>query len=284
MTDTPRALLVGYGDIGSRLTPLLLDRGFHVTGMRRHPERAQHLELGDYKNNFNLCKGDAASVSDWQRIWVEGPFDVVIFTLTPTAYDQGGYQQGYVAPLQAMFAANLFTAEAAPVICYVSSTAVYGEREGQWVNEETQAKPANFSGEILLAAENLVLQSECPGIVVRASGVYGPGRERMQQSILEGTYTITPAWTNRIHADDLARVIEHLVLMRLADLPMHSIYLATDSEPLQAEVYVARIAERLGIAVKDLPRSEQIGPRGSKRLSNQRLLDTGFEFLYPTAQ
>ncbi|TRW50251.1 NAD-dependent epimerase/dehydratase family protein [Aliidiomarina halalkaliphila] len=282
MAETPRVLLVGYGDIACRLTPLLLDRGFAVTGMRRHPERANLPELHTHSPEFSLVQGDACAIDDWHRI-LQNRYDAIIFTLTPSAYTELGYQQGYVVPVRTMLAAMKdFSAAMLPTVLYVSSTAVYGERDGEWVDEQTPTRPTGFSGEQLLMAENVLRDCGLPHVIVRASGIYGPGRERMAQSIEEGTYTITPAWTNRIHADDLARALDHLLMLKLSDEPMEDVYLATDDEPLQAEDYVKRVAKRLGVDASQLPRSNEIGPRGSKRLSNARLIATGFEFLHPT--
>lgn len=282
MTETPRVLLVGYGDIACRLTPLLFDRGFAVTGVRRHPERAKLPELHANSPQFSLVQGDASSDEDWQRL-LETRFDAIIFTLTPSEFSELGYQQGYVEPVRAMLSAlSSFTAEMLPTVLYVSSTAVYGERDGEWVDELTPTQPTGFAGRQLLAAENLLQASGLPHVIVRASGIYGPGRERMHKGIQEGTYTITPAWTNRIHADDLARALDHLLMLKFSGEPTDELYLATDDEPLLAEEYVRRVAERIGADASNLPRSNEIGPRGSKRLSNARLSATGFDFLHPT--
>lgn len=274
--EQPRALLIGYGDIASRVAPLLIDLGFAVTGVRRSPERAELLP------EVQLVAGDVSQVETWAQLLSE-PWDLVVVTLTPTDYSEAGYAAGYVQPIQALATAwHALRKDEAPLLMYVSSSSVWGVRDGSWVDESTPATPDSATGQQLLRAEEVVAEVGMPYVIVRASGIYGPGRERMYAALQRGDYTITPAWANRIHADDLALVLQHLALQHFMGTELDSLYIATEDEPLQGDDYIRRLASELELdaeaLLKTLPRSDKIGPRGSKRLCNDRLKATGFSF------
>lgn len=276
--EQPRALLIGYGDIASRVAPLLLDLGFAVTGVRRSPERAELVP------DVQVVAGDVTSVETWAQLLAE-PWDLVVVTLTPTEYSVAGYEAGYVKPMQALATAwhSLRNDSAsAPLLMYVSSSSVWGVRDGSWVDENTPAQPDSQTGEQLLRAEQVVAEVGMPYVVVRASGIYGPGRERMYAALQRGDYTITPAWANRIHADDLALVLQHLALQHFMGAELESLYIATEDKPLQGDDYIRQLASELDLdaeqLLQTLPRSDKVGPRGSKRLRNDRLKATGFSF------
>ncbi|WP_158091790.1 NAD-dependent epimerase/dehydratase family protein [Idiomarina sp. A28L] len=276
--EQPKALLIGYGDIGSRLAPMLVEIGFAVTGVRRNANSASEIE------GVVVQAGDVSHADTWAKLMQE-QWDLIVVTLTPSEYSTEGYHQGYVVPMQQLV--QHLPAESDTLILYVSSTSVYGQREGEWVDESLPAEPSSASGEQLLAAEN-TLRAGLAGkkahlAIVRAAGIYGPGRERMYRAISEGTYTITPVWHNRIHADDLAGALEHLALQHFMGATLEEVYIACEDEPLFGEDYVRRIAAQIGLdpatVVAKLPRSNEVGPRGSKRLSNMRLRKSGWQLL-----
>jgi nucleoside-diphosphate-sugar epimerase len=168
-----------------------------------------------------------------------------------------------------------------PLILYVGSTSVYGQRDGNWVDENSLTEPDSETGKMLLAAENVLRESALNTVIVRAAGIYGPGRERMYQALQEGNYTITPTWHNRIHADDLAGALEHLALQRFMGAELDEVYIACEDTPLYGENYVRQLAHELDLdadtLLAQLPTSNEVGPRGNKRLSNARLRATGWE-------
>jgi len=266
------ALLIGYGDIGQRLTPLLHRQDFVVAGARRHPE---HVAQGqETKAQAEVVRADAARSQDWEALIALNP-GVIVMTFTPPEYSEVGYEQGYVQPIRAFLqAAAEAPASFNPLIFFVSSTTVYGESNGEWVNEFTPVNPQGFSGDKMLQAEHLLRESPYKVCILRCSGIYGPGREHMKRSLEKGTYTITPAWTNRVHVDDIAEVIEHLIQRADENLALAPVYLITDDEPLQQE----EVVRRYGYDPANFERSKTIGPRGSKRLSNQLIRSTGFQF------
>lgn len=279
--EQPRALLIGYGDIASRVAPLLDDLGFQVTGVRRQPEHA------DLQAGVQLVAGDVSLVETWAQLLAE-PWDLIVVTLTPSDYSPAGYHAGYVKPMRALatawhsLRAGKEAEGSAPLLMYVSSTSVWGVRDGAWVDENTPAVADSPTGEQLLAAEEEVAAVGMPYVVVRASGIYGPGRERMYAALQRGEYTITPAWANRIHADDLALVIQHLALQHFMGAELDSLYIASEDKPLQGDDYIRQLAAELDLdaeaLIRDLPRSDKVGPRGSKRLRNDRLKASGFSF------
>lgn len=267
-----KVLLMGAGDIASHLQPLLSMQGFAVTGARRNPPAdAQYLQL----------RADARNVEDWQQILKARP-DVIVMTLVPPEFTDTGYLQGYVEPVQALLEALGAMADYQPLIVFVSSSSVYSERDGNWVSETSATNPDSFSGQRLEQAENLLRGSQYQHVVVRFSGIYGPGRDGMLKRIKAGTLTLTPAWTNRIHVRDCAGVLAHLIGLYRLGKPLHNLYLASDNLPIRQADLVQGLAAKLGVDTRNLPRSNEVGPRGSKRCDNTRLRESGYDFVYPS--
>ncbi|HEX2878010.1 MAG TPA: hypothetical protein VHO25_00600 [Polyangiaceae bacterium] len=113
-------------------------------------------------------------------------------------------------------------------------------------------------------------------------GIYGPGRRRLIDSVLSGSASYDPnrlSFTNRIHRDDVAGALAHLI-----DLPKpDAIYLGVDNLPASREEVLTWLAARLGAPEpKKQPANEPDNEAGSKRCSNARLLASGYRFSYPT--
>ena len=115
-------------------------------------------------------------------------------------------------------------------IIFLSSTAVYGQTRGEWVDESSATEPDHFSGRRLLEAEALLRESGVPAIVLRLGGIYGPRRTRLIDEVRQGRAATSrngPRYTNRIHRDDCVGALDHLIeLAEPADC-----YLGVDCEP-----------------------------------------------------
>ena len=135
-------------------------------------------------------------------------------------------------------------------VLFVSSTAVYGDAGGGWIDERTTPEPGGFSGRIIREAEEL-LHSRLRGtgitpVVLRLGGIYGPGRTRLIDQVRGGTAVIPAAsrFTNRIHRDDAAAAIVHLCTMDAVPAP---VYLGVDNEPAELGEVLGFLAAELGL-------------------------------------
>jgi nucleoside-diphosphate-sugar epimerase len=140
-----------------------------------------------------------------------------------------------------------------------------------------------MGGEILLSAERLV-QALAPGaIVVRFGGIYGPGRTRLIDRVRAGEARLYPGehFTNRIHRDDAAGVLE---LLALAEVPAHTRYLGVDDDPADEAEVLRYLASRLGVPEPALaePGTPPARRAGSKRCRNARIRSEGYSFEYPS--
>jgi len=159
------------------------------------------------------------------------------------------------------------------------------QQDGEWVDETSPAEPRHFSGARLLEGETLLLGSGVPATVVRLAGIYGPGRVRLVERVRRGETTIpvgAPIYSNRIHRDDCAGVLRHLISLDRAE----PLYLAADDEPAEMAAVLRWLAERLGVPLTRVeeraePR-ERYGRASNKRVKNARLLASGYRFRYPT--
>ena len=183
-----------------------------------------------------------------------------------------GYRQAYVDGL-----VNLLAQVQTGRLIFVSSTSVYGHDGGEIVDEQAATEPARFNGRILLEGEGVARTAATPSICVRFAGIYGPGRDFLVRQLRSGQATCRetpPQWTNRIHADDCAGVLAHLLEL---EQPA-AVYCASDSLPAPRCAVLDWLAGRLGVAP---PRRDAASTSGQgKRVCNQRLLASGYALRY----
>jgi nucleoside-diphosphate-sugar epimerase len=274
-------LIAGCGDLGTEVGLRFAALGQHVVGLRRN---AAVLPAG--------IEGQSVDLSVAKPV-IPADTEIVIVAIAAGNPSPVVYRAAYVDGLQNLLDA-LDEARVTPRrVLLVSSTAVYDVSDRSWVDEQTPANPRPGTDAILLEAERM-LQSRIPAAVVfRLSGIYGPGRERLITQVREGRATVSASarHTNRIHRDDAAAAIVHLMLREEEPAPL---YVGVDSAPVLSNEVLVFLAEELGLPA---PQPEEPSPTaagttttarpesqrgGDKRLSNRLLLDTGFTFSYPT--
>jgi nucleoside-diphosphate-sugar epimerase len=270
MKDQLKILFAGCGDIGQR-TALRLAPNHCCYGMKRQPQ--------------NLPQGIvpiAANITDAEQLTtiLDQGFDVVVVTLTPSGFTEQAYRESYVRGAAALSKAIDATAHRPGLVIWVSSTSVYGNNNGDWVDETTATEPESFSGVLLLEAEQLIKALPVAQTTVRFSGIYGPGRTRMLSQIMagKGRPAQPPQWTNRIHSDDCAGVLCHLVERYAANKPIETLYLATDSQPVTQHDLRRWMADQMQVKLED----EIVEQKAARRCSNQRLLASGYQFIFPS--
>jgi len=259
MPTTPRRLLIaGCGDLGNRLAARLT--GWEVHGLRRNVSK---LAAGILPVSADLSEPSTLGA-------VTGQWDAVIYTATPGERTPEGYRQAYVTGMQ-----QLLKRVRAGRLIMVSSTAVFGQDDGAWVDEASPTEPQRFNGEILLDAERVA--ADAGGIVIRFSGIYGPGREYLIRTVRNGPVECRrepPIWTNRIHSEDCAAALAHLLEL---DQP-EGLYLASDARPAPRWDVLQWLAERLGVPG---PIEAQDDAGQGKRIDANRLFESGFTLQYP---
>ncbi|MBE0484724.1 NAD-dependent epimerase/dehydratase family protein [Marinobacter sp.] len=273
MTDhkqSARILVAGCGKLGGDIATLL-STDAEVYGLRRNPDQ---VPVG--------VTGIAADLTQPETLTGRLPksLDVVIYCLTPSSYDEQGYHDAYVTGLQ-----NLLDAlgnEPLTRLIFISSTSVYAQNDDGWVDETSPTEPDRFTGQYILKGEQTALNSIHPATVVRFSGIYGPGRQRFLEEVLEGRMNPqAPApFSNRIHEKDAARAVAWLSEQALAGKEIDNLYIGTDCEPVRLDEVVAWVRQQ--VPCKQPVESARKGGRaGSKRCDNRRLLEGGFQFRYP---
>jgi nucleoside-diphosphate-sugar epimerase len=265
-----RILIAGCGDLGMRVAQRLLARGDEVYALRRHPPASDDSGL-------RWLRGDLTSAAPWEAL-PQG-ITQVVYLPTPDARVEDAYRAVFVDGLRHLLAT---LAPDGPMrVLFVSSTAVYGEQGGEWVDETTSPAPPGFNGRVLLEAERLLAATPLRSIVLRLAGLYGPGRlqliERLRAAQVSAPHEPVH-WANRIHVDDAASAIVHL--LNLYDpLPL---YLGVDDTPLPLHVLYQYLATLIHAPI--VPDGSPPAGIGSKRLSNARLRASGFPLRWPDAR
>jgi nucleoside-diphosphate-sugar epimerase len=266
-----RVLIAGCGYVGMALGSRLYALGHQVWGLRRNP-----AELG---RGIQPIAADLTNKATLAR--VPDALDVVVYCPSAGRSSDETYRRVYVEGLENLCQLPAVR-DALPRLLFVSSTAVYGQNDGSWVTESSPAEPLRFSGVRTLEAERVALTSGYAPVILRCGGIYGPGRRRLIDSVLSGSASYDanrPSFTNRIHRDDVAGALVHLI-----NLPNpETIYLGVDCLPASREELLTWLAARLGAPEPSRqPASETDGEAGSKRCSNARLLASDYQFSYPT--
>ena len=265
-----KILFAGCGDIGCRSAARLAD-DFDCFGLKRNPQT-----LPDFVSPLAGSMTDL----DFMVEVLNQDFDVLVATLTPDGFTPEAYQRAYLDSAKTLASAMQLASSVPKLVIWVSSTSVYGHCHGDWVDEQSPTTALSFSGKLLLEAEQQVAALSCASVIVRFSGIYGPGRTRMLDQIVagKGRPAQPQQWSNRIYSEDCAGVLAHLVRAFDAGKQLERLYVATDCAPVTQHDLRVWLAQQLDVELED----EIVEQKAIRRCSNQRLLDSGYEFLYPS--
>ncbi len=171
-------------------------------------------------------------------------------------------------------------------VIFISSTGVYAERDGGWVDEDSPCGPLRDSGRALLAGEQLLTAHRLGdrGIVLRLAGIYGLGRLPRIGAILSEEPATIPAgqYINLIHVEDAATA----VLSAEANAQPPRTYNVADGHPANRRE-LAETALKLGVALPSIRYSQSDATArrrgGDKQVSNRRMVEElRIELRYPT--
>lgn len=265
-----RILWVGWGDLARRASASLLAAGHELLALRRSP-------IDDPPRGVIPVRGDLAAPGGLQ---LPADIQACVMTLTPDTRDVAGYERAYLTTQDNLY--SLLNSDAlAPRVTlerfiFVSSTAVYGQDDGSWVEESTLTSPSSFRGTVMVGAEALAATAPAHRrVVARLAGIYGPGRDRLVRRIRRGE-AVADRWTNRIHADDAGTALAHLVTA--PDPLVPDVVNVVDTEPARTGDVTSFVAGLLGVPAPPVEAGDGVG----KRVDGTRLLTTGFRHRHPT--
>jgi len=256
-------LVIGCGYLGQRVAERWLRQGHEVFVVTRSRPRALEFTGAGLK----------PIVADVMRLNTLMGLPAAETVLYAVGYDSNqGHSIEEVYLLGLMNALNALPPETGRVI-YVSSTGVYGDADGEWVDEETPCNPDRAGGRACLSAEQ-ALASHPHGknsIVLRMAGIYGPGRIPRKEAFESGRpMAVVPTnWLNLIHVDDAATVV--LAAEKAPQAPRQ--YVVSDGVPVQRGEYYTEIARQLGAPEPKFLRADQTWP-GPVRSSNNKRVNT----------
>ena len=269
----PSLLIAGCGDLGSRLASRMQAEGWRVYGLRR-----QVAQLPSEVVPVAADLQQAACPPAWP---VQTP-DYLVYCAAANESSEAGYRAAYVDGLRHVLEWLTSHGQRPKRLLFVSSSSVYGQQAGEWVDETSPVQAESYSGRIMLEAEQLALNSGVPASVVRLTGIYGPGRQWLLNQVRQG-YRVAnepPLYGNRIHIDDAAALLAHLIKADGQGSALADCYLGVDDEPAPLHEVVAWLREQLGVTAW----SEQASVRraGSKRCRNTRARALGWTPQYPS--
>ena len=220
--STQNLLIIGQGDIGLPVTNKLAQDGLNITGLAR---RDRHHYALDDKANF--LQADALTLTAEQL----QNFTALAIIVTPDEYSTSGYHDSYLAISQHLATLTDKLTNLARIV-FISSTAVYGQDNGEWIDEDTApVMPEREASQVILQAEQVLQQSfGAKTIIIRPSGIYG--RERLMRlrkaKEKQKEPVATAHWSNRIMDRDLVTIIANIMTI---DTPK-PLYIATDYAPV----------------------------------------------------
>ncbi len=168
---------------------------------------------------------------------------------------------------------------------YVSSSSVYGQTDGGWIDETAATEPAEESGRVVLEAEALLHAKMPNAMILRFSGIYGPDRLLRRQTIEKGEPIVGDAdkWLNLIHRDDGVRAV---LATEKRGTP-GGMYNVCDDHPVRRRYFYTTLARVLGASppVFVAPPGDQPTPpheKANRRINNLRMKrDLGVVLQYP---
>ncbi|RLM59613.1 NAD-dependent epimerase/dehydratase family protein [Halobellus sp. Atlit-31R] len=280
-----RAVIVGCGYIGLELGRQLDATGHEVTGVRRSDAGLDAVAAA----GLDAQRADA---TDPDTLAALPDADWVVFAASSGGRGADAARDVYVDGLRNVVAAYAERSSPPDRLVYTSSTGVYGDHDGAFVDEETPIEPTTEKTRVLAEAERLAREETAAagidGTVARFAGLYGPDRYRLDR-YLNGP--VTEGYLNMVHRADAAGSVAFLLE---SDLARDDVVLVVDDEPVDKWAFADWLAAECGepappkrtieerLADPDLSSAARRRIQTSKRCSNDRLRELGYDLAYPT--
>ncbi len=270
--------VLGCGYVGNALAESWQEQGHFVTGTTTSRERISALAT-------NLSKAVIAKGSDFLAMQsLLQDQNVLVVSIAPTGFqevDAATYATTYISTTQNLVKV-LSQAPNVTQVIYLSSCSVYGDRQGEWVDEASQIAPIEQRSQVIYESEKIILQAaneQQKVCVLRLGGIYGPDRELV--SMFGGLAGMTmpgkgDRFINWIHRDDIIGAIE---FARINEL--QGIYNLVDDSRLTVKEQVARVCARYDLPEVKWDPSQLSLQRKSVQVSNHKLKVAGFELIHP---
>lgn len=269
-------LIAGFGDLGREIALTMSHdsalAGETVLALRRHIPAPESPPTA----NTQWLAADLTALEQLRQL--PSGISHVVFCATPDQRDEASYQATYVQGLENLLDALKLSGNAQARVLFVSSTAVYGAEQTGLLDESSATVPSGFNGQVMLKAEQSLRDRWPNALVLRLSGIYGPNRLFLLKQLRAGTAKVPASdayWANRIHICDAAAAVVHLLTANHTS----GVYIGTDSTPVPLKTLYLDLARALKAAVP--PQGPPSLMMGKKRLSNQKLRDSGFAFQWP---
>lgn len=260
-------LIAGCGDLGSGLATKLVVQGHQVTGIRRTQV--------DFPCGVTGITGDLVEMNHD----VLPDADIIFLIMTPNGRNETAYRTAYFDTAQTIIR-RYQTMTKPPKVFFVSSTSVYGQSQGEWIDESTPAYPQSITAKILLETES-VLAAAFQSVAVRCSGIYGAGRLRLVEKVDSEEDWGPNSWTNRVHRDDVVSALVTLTDCAIEETPLPKQVIITDQTPVSMWEVKLWLATCLGVKVA-VSNTRDFVPVSGKRIQGQYLLSQGWKPRYPS--
>ncbi|MBI1904570.1 MAG: SDR family oxidoreductase [Planctomycetia bacterium] len=274
-------LIFGCGYLGERVARLWLDPGKNVRAVTRSPQRAAVFA----QNGLELLVADIADKDTLASLRALPAPETVLFAVGFDRSPGQAVRDVCVEGLRNVL--DALPAETGKVI-YISTTGVFGDAGGEWVNEDFPCRPTRETSGAMLDAERL-LQQHALGpraIILRLAGIYGPGRVPNAEALRSGDpIAVNPeGFLNLVHVDDAARAV-----LAVADRAVPPrMYVVADGNPVRRSEFYAEAARLLDappprFAAPDPGTAKGRRSEDSRRVSSARLTsELDFTFRYPS--
>ena len=277
------AAILGCGYVGLALGETLLAEGHDVVGVRRSASGVEAVERAG-------LRAVRADVTDAEGLAAVPDVDAVVFSASSGGGDAEAARAVYVEGLRTAIEAFGDRSSPPERLVYTSSTGVYGDHGGDWVDEDAPLRPATAKAEVLVEAETVARSAAAHGIdpvVARLGGIYGPDRLRIERYLER---PVTEGWLNLLHRADAGGALAFLLGLEAAPETV----VVVDDEPVWKPELAAWLAKQCGVeppptltleerlADEGLSAGARRRLRGQKRCSNRRLTALGYALTYPT--
>jgi nucleoside-diphosphate-sugar epimerase len=265
-----KLLLLGCGDLGTALGWQMNSAGYDISAVRRNVAKVPAA--------FSAFSLDYCDPSQQQRLRALAT-GCAVMTPVPASYDAAGYQAGYVDAVRNLLAA--WQQLPSQQILFVSSTRVYGDCGGDWVDEDSTLDLSGYAAAAIHAAEQLLMDSHHQVTVIRFAGIYGRLPSRLLERIARGEVNTDPEspYSNRIHRDDCVGFLAHLLRLVEQGQAPAGLYIGVDDLPCRSSEVETWLAGEMNVEPLSAP--PRANRTGNKRCSNRRLRESGYQLIYP---